>query len=292
MLRVLLALVLASSIADASPLRVEISGDACDLGRLEAKTIELAPDATFRADAPTRLSIATRATKGGVAARITHDGGREVRVATCDELVDSLALILAMASRTAAERPATDEEHPLTPAIVERDEDAVPSPPASSLWSVYAGGAGSRTSEHWITRAVAGVRWRRNAGSLGVEARASSPTDDYLDEATKIRVWDATLALVPCLHLRGLAVCGSVAAGFIRGTSTNLADARDRTSPSMSLGARLEWTLPVWGPLGVRVHLDADAYLTTTRFDVDHMARWGHDRVEVRGGFGAIAHFP
>lgn len=286
MLRVVVLLFVTVSVAEATPVHVEISGGACKLEDLEAKLIQLAPDASFRADASTRFSIVTRATDDGVVARIIRGGEREVRAASCDELVDSLALILAMAVRVPA-IPADEAPIPL-----ERI-DAPPSVPSpSSAWSVLVGGAGSRTSEGWVTRVSAGARWRKHARSLGIEVRASTPMDESVSPVARIRVWDATIAVTPCHHMGALAVCASVASGFIRGTSTGLLDAHNRTSPTLSLGGRVEWTIPIGERLGLRVHLDGDAYLSTTRFEVDQMTRWSHDRIEVRGGFGAVAHFP
>jgi hypothetical protein len=292
MRRALWVILAATSTAAASPVRLDVNGT-CDLGLLPTKIRQLAPAVELDSNSATTISIVTRTTGDGVAATITRDGEREVRAASCDELVESVALILAMTITTAAEPPAIPIERPVTP---ERTDLTSEIPARSSLpsspWSVLVGGAGSRTSEGWITRLIAGVRWRTRDRSMGAEVRVSSPMDESVNAAAQIRVWDATIALTPCLHASAFAACANLAGGFIRGTSTGLVDARSHTSPSMSLGARLEWTLPLTPRFGLRMHLDADAYLTATRFDVDQMTRWSHDRVEVRGGIGAVTHFP
>lgn len=293
MLRGLVVLGVAASVAEAGPLRLEIRGDACDLGGLEAQVRQLAPDAEISGDATRRIAIETRMGDSGVVARITGDGEREVQAPSCSDLVESLALIVALAVPAAAEDAPTAQTDDEAPVPVERIDGApLPSPPQTSTWSLHVGGTGARTSEGWITRAIGGVRWQRRAHSLGVELRASTPRDEYVTTDAKIRVWSASMALTPCLHVGALGLCTSVAAGFIHGASYGLDAARSRTSPALLLGGRLEWTHPVWGQLGVRLHLDGEAYLTTTRFTVDQMPRWSHDRVEVRGGFGAVAHFP
>ena len=63
-------------------------------------------------------------------------------------------------------------------------------------------------------------------------------------------------------------------------------------APVLAAGARLTWERPFTRLLALRLHVDAEAALTRTRFDVDHMPVWLSNEFEVWGGAGVIARIP
>ena len=79
---------------------------------------------------------------------------------------------------------------------------------------------------------------------------------------------------------------------MIRGSGTGLVDARAAFAPTAALGARVTWEHPFTRLLSLRLHVDAEAGVTTTRFDVGHMPVWASNRFEVWGGAGVIALIP
>jgi len=107
-----------------------------------------------------------------------------------------------------------------------------------------------------------------------------------------IEVLRTELSISPCIHRGAFAVCGLASGGVIRGAANNLRDARTAYSPVLSAGARLVWEHAVSDRFALRLHVDAEGLLTTTRFDVDQMVVWTTPRFEAAAGVGVLAHFP
>ncbi|HEY4178197.1 MAG TPA: hypothetical protein VGM90_15225 [Kofleriaceae bacterium] len=287
MWRGLVVLAIASSAA-ADPIAVTSSGDACDLAALPAAANQLAPPDPRDVAA----TVTTSRVDAGVQASLTlttDDGTstRTVSAVTCAELVDSVALVLAMAAQPVPHAP---EPAPLraTP-LVERSPDEVATTRHASGWSALAGGAVANDMNASVL-VGATVHLRRN--SLGIEARYQLP--EQLDVSTmgRVSVTTSALSLSPCHDVGALSLCGTAGAGFIHGRGTGLVDAQSATHPLVALGGRVAWTLPLTDRFALRFHLEAEATLSTTRFDVDNMPVWTSDRVQVRGGTALVTHFP
>ncbi|CAN5861825.1 hypothetical protein BH11MYX2_BH11MYX2_34520 [soil metagenome] len=288
--RGLVVLAIATSSAAADPIAVMSSGGACNVEGLAAAANTLAPPAAR----PVTAAISTSRADGHVEATVslsTADGtsARAVSAVSCADLVDSLALVLAMAAQTIPDdAPPPPTYLPNQTHERERFEDA-PVANFAPRWSVLAGGAVANDLSPSI---LVGATMRIHANSLGLEARYQLPEQLDVSATGRVSVTTAALSLSPCHHIGALSLCGTASAGFIHGHGTGLADAQSATHPLVALGGRVAWTLPLTARLALRFHLEAEATLTTTRFDVDNMPVWTSDRFAVRGGTALVAHFP
>lgn len=305
------AMVAAAKAASASPIRLQVSGNGCSLDSLEAQLTDLAGADPIDPAAPATLRIATSQTRDSYEAQIVFDDGKQtirgprlVTAATCAELVQAVALVVVMAlPREAAAAPAAmAPEAPApahgreatattaTTAIVAASEPRAPGAPLAI--DVLAGGAGGFTSQGVQAQLLVGARIRRAAGSLGIELRADVPRDYPVSPMASIAVFRTQLSVSPCVHAGSIAACAVASAGAIHGSGDGLVSARSAYLPLVAGGVRLAWEHPISARLAVRLHIDIDALLTTSRFDVDHMQVWASPRFEGGAGLGIVAHIP
>jgi hypothetical protein len=276
-MRCLLLLLLLTATATASP-RLELSGNSCDMSSM---TI----------DAPTDALVHVEVITDGdqVAATITFDDGRnrDVHAASCAQLAESVALIIEMA----LSEPTRQVHAPasLADGLGVTASYAVPT---SGGFDVVAAAAGAWSSHGWQQQFSLGTRWKRDARSFGVELRVVAPDREPIGASAQIAVWTAAVSVSPCLHRGGLAGCVTATAGTVEGTGRGLAELDRAFTPLLEGGVRLTWEHALSGPYALRLQIDAEAALTTTRFDVDHMVVWTSDRVTIWGGAGVISHFP
>lgn len=318
-------LVLVARTAVAGPARLEIVGNACDLHGLEAQIAQLAGEDPFEPRAPAVVRIATSTVGHAISARVTLDddsghllGTRTIAAASCRELVKSLAVVVAMAlpvvERATTVQPVAPAPRPPPPA-----PPLPPPPSAVSARAPRAPGAADATAalvasatprrraaelDVLVAGAAAaaggashgqlilGTRWRRGARSLTLELRTETPTQLRTTTMTGIDLLRAELAISPCLHVGQFAGCAVAAAGAFRGSGVRLTERRSATRPLLSAGLRLTWEHHVTGAVAVRLHAEADALLTTTRFDIDDMPVWTSSRYEALAGAGLLARFP
>jgi hypothetical protein len=175
----------------------------------------------------------------------------------CDELVDALALEVALVfeaadateAKTAAEPPAVSP-----PAIATAEpaptRAAAPSPLPWSLW----GSAGGRASVgSWAEAAVApqiGVEARRGLFGLGLDLRVDViPTLDV--ESARATLVRPSASLLPCAHGRWIYGCAVATLGATVVHGIDVASSREASSPYAALGGRAGLDLP----LAARLHL-------------------------------------
>ena len=277
-MRCLVLLLLLTETAMASP-RLELTGRGCDLSSM---TIDATTSALVRVET---------ATDGDqFSATVTFEDGRQrvVHVASCAELADSAALIIEMAL---SEHPAAEVHAPVHIAT-ELAVTASPVARASTGFDVVAAGAGALSSHGWQEQLILGTRWKHAARSLGVELRVAAPDHQPIGPSAQIDVWTSAVSVSPCLHRGTLAGCVTATAGIVEGGGHGLVDVQRAFTPLLAGGLRVTWEHPLTGRYALRLQLDAEAALTTTRFDVDHMTVWTSDRVTIWGGAGVISHFP
>ena len=226
----------------------------------------------------------------------------------CAELASSIELAIAIAIDpvgSAPPRAGADGSAPTTTGNAEQGESrhdmGVPAePPAASAGEVTAplallleaallGGMGSAPSASLGLRA--GAALRREALSLGVEARADLPA------SSSLRAGEASASLlvasvVPCVHVRGAAACALVTGGVLRVAGTGLVDQRHATLPYLGFGARLAYALPITERAAVLFQGDVTAPVTRTKLTVSDSVVWTSDAAAFTLGVGVACRFP
>jgi len=296
MVRAVCLLLLVAGTASASPTRLDITGDACDLGELEAQVRAIAGREPFSVDATASVLVGTSTSATGFSARAWFESGdgerrgpRIVEAATCDELVEALAVIIAMTLPALAPEPARPAVVAMPTALgIEAREELVRTGHTQLILSA----AGGVSTHGWKQQLIFGARTKRQARSLAIELRVDAPREVEVTMTGHVDVLKSVVSVSPCLHAGPVGVCALASAGVIRGSGTGLVDARTAFTPTAAVGARLTWEHPFTRLLTLRLHLDAEALVTTTRFDVGHMPVWISNRFEVWGGAGVIARIP
>ena len=296
MLRAVPLVLLLAGTAMASPTRLDVTGDGCDLTELERQVSAIVGRDPFAPSARASILIGTSANPTGVSARAWFENGdgerrgpRTVEAATCDELVDALALIIAMALPPVEAPPSRPPVLGAPTALgLEVREELV----RTRRTQLIVAAAGGISTVGWKQQLILGARTKRHAHSLGLELRLDAPSEIEVTMSSHVDVWKSVISVSPCLHAGPVGVCGIASAGVIRGSGTGLVDARTAFSPTVAVGARLTWEHPFTRLLSLRLHLDAEVGVTRTRFDVSHMPVWASNRFEVWGGAGVIALIP
>jgi hypothetical protein len=311
----LLLVALAAASASASPLRLQVTGDACDFASLEPQLAQMlgADPVDANASASVQIEI-TNASE----AHVSFDdadghvrGPRVVTAANCRDLVKSVAIVIATAlPDVQAEPPGSDSEPQavvaepvststptvstisLAPVAAEVDVAPASNERSHSHTDVYAAGAAGIASTGADGQAIIGVRVRRNAASISAEIRGDAPQQFSADRMGSVDVSRAQLSLSPCMSFGAFAACAVAGAGTIHGSGAGLTSAREAYTPLLTAGLRMTWEQPLTRRIALRIHVDADALLTMTRFDVDNMTVWQSPRFEASAGLGVLAHFP
>jgi hypothetical protein len=306
---VTLFVVLAALPAAASTVRLHVTGDACDFASLEPQLAHMLGADPVDATARASVQIAVASTHE---ARVSFDDGdgsvrgpRVVTAASCAELVKSVAIVIATALPDAqAESEAVVVDEPPdapapTPIAIAfepatTDVDVVPPTDVSrhANMDVFAAGAAGITSAGADGQAIIGVRVRHNIASFGAELRADAPQQFSADRMGTIGIERVQISISPCMHVGAFATCAVGGVGTIRGSGSGLTSGRDAYTPLLTAGLRLTWEQPITQRLALRLHVDTDALLTRTQFDVDDMKVWESPRFEASAGLGVLAHFP
>jgi hypothetical protein len=291
--------------ADASPVRVEVQGDRCDFNALESQLTQVLGSDPIDSNAHALVSIELMSARGLFEAGVTFDDGdggvrgpRIVTAKSCNELVESVALVIAMAlpdlHSTDADKAVTAppakpvvEASPRAFAVTER-ASVVRTKPDLAFFIAGAGGVKADAVQGQL---IVGGRLRRGSASLTAEMRADAPQEYDTERMGGIRVFRAQVSVSPCWHLGSVAGCAVASAGTIHGSGLGLTSARSVYRPLASGGLRVTWEHRLVGSIAVRLHLDADTLITTTQFDVDNVKVWVSPRFEGSAGFGVLAHF-
>jgi hypothetical protein len=309
---VALLVVLAAIPASASTVRLHVTGDACDFASLEPQLAQML--GADPVDSNARATVRVDVTNVHEARVSFDDGGGRVRgprvvtAASCNELVKSVAVVIATAlpdvqeDSEAATVVVDEPPRASTPAPValtfdfepatDLDVTPVASEPSVSQTDVFIAGATGITSAGADGQAIIGIRVRRNAASVGAELRGDAPQQVSADRMGTIGIARAQISISPCMHFGAFATCVVAGVGTIHGAGTELTSAREAYTPLLTAGLRVTWEQPLTRRIALRIHLDADALLTTTQFDVDDMRVWQSQRFEASAGLGVLAHFP
>jgi hypothetical protein len=267
----------------------------CDAGVLRAALAErLGRDPVSAAAGDTvRVTVAKQA--GGVVARIAIDGNeRQITASDCERLSETVAVVIAMViSRDAPVAEATPEPVPELEPAPTLHGDVEPPPelprPVRSLHAVL-GIAGSARSTSLSF--LGGVGLRRGHWSVDAELQFRP---DYVNagvDSGGIAIGVVALSIAPCIRSNALGACLVASGGFVHGRGDALVGARAATAPFAAVGGRLTWEQQVAPRVALRIHLDIQSVLASTRFFVDEMAVWSTDWLEVWAGFGVVATIP
>jgi hypothetical protein len=283
-----------------------VSGDACDLRELAPQVRALLGYDPFEREETARVSIETSTSPDGVIAHAWFDdgaGGRQgprvVEAASCEALVEALAIVIVMVVpdllttvTPAPVAPVAREPKEPDDLLVARDATLTSTAPVSTTTGFYTAVAGGTSDHGWQQQLILGTRWKGHVRSLGLELRVGAPQAIQVNAVGSITVWKTALSISPCAHIGPLDACALASGGIIRGSGDGLEDARSAVSPMVAVGTRLALEARFTPTVSLRLHADAQAVLTTTRFDVDHMAVWVSNRLELWAGAGVIALFP
>lgn len=235
----------------------------------------------FFVGANTTIAVAADATEtgasGSFAILVNGDpqGRRAMEAASCDALLDDMALAIAMV--VSAPPPRVVVEAP--PAIVEEDP-----------WELGVLG-GAATTASGETSIDLGARVKRGPWSLGLRF-VHAIEDDIAVAPGMVKVSRNEIGALACGHLGQLFACGDAAGGWISGDSSGFAKSAAATMPFAAAGLRLGWEQPIVDWLAIQAYVEGRAALTTNRLLIDDMAAWTGSRFEAQLGIAAVAHFP
>jgi hypothetical protein len=270
----------------------------------------------FFAWAP-RTVVANVARRGGAFAAsvdlidergIAH-GARELRSAgTCDELLDAVALAIAIAidpqslvspavvPAPPASPPAPPPAPPPPVPAETQEPDAVvrPSPPLSPSWRLEAsaGAVASRDFAPSVSLGVAlggAIRWP--SLSVGVEARADAPASAAAPGGGQVASWIVLGALVPCAYLGPVLVCALVQGGAMHAYSQDVSNSLSRDVAWWAAGARLGALIPIGSDFFLRPRAEVLANLNRKTLEVNGQDAWTPEAVAESVGVDAVVRF-
>lgn len=287
-------LMLASSSAHAERLRLEVTEDGCALDALEGAIDALAGRDAFDPAADHVVRVEGAQIDGAPAARVWVSdrsgqlrGPRVVTAATCDELVEAASVVVAMVL------PPPDSPRPhLIPKRVTDEDDAAVSPPRpdGTTMRIFAAGAATRFGSH--EQAMVGLEWRHGRASVLLAVAHDMPSNIDVGLLSAIELARTDLEVAVCAHQGAFAACPVLGGGVINGSATGLLRERAVASQVMFAGAMATWEHAISRWFAVRAHVQADALLTTTDLQVDHMSVWHSSRFDLSAGLGIVVQFP
>nr|HEX4314698.1 hypothetical protein [Kofleriaceae bacterium] len=293
-LRLAVAVVVCGAgVAHASPRLVIDDGAACDASALGARVDALTGGDRDDARAPL-VRVAIARDERGVSGRVATDGAGErvVEAATCDDLIDQLALVIAVAIRDAP-APAAAVAPPPPPRVAAVARAVEPAPRAADdVRALAVGTALSVPPGDVAGELVVGVRVRRARVSVGVEASATTPDRVDVGAMSRIDVWTAAVAATACLHAGPLAGCALASAGVADGSPHALAAERGAVAPLVALGGRVVYERALTARTALDVHADLAGEVVAATFDVDGMPAWSSHRAALWLGIDVLAQIP
>lgn len=235
-------------------------------------------------------------------------GHRELESSSCDELVSSLAVDIAVAIDPLALVPREPAPPPPpTPAAVapERepspfddggatpDRDAArPLPDDGARFRV---GIGPILSVGALPTAAAGVvigagaRWR--SFSIGGEGRLDVPLGSSSASGGRISASLLAGSIVPCYHAGIARVCGLVSAGALRGSGKAVAAPLQASVAWAAAGARTGVDVPLGESISVGAHADLYLALSRITLELDGQDAWTSPPVSAAFGVSAQGTF-
>lgn len=235
----------------------------------------------------------------------------------CDELGRAVALALSVAidpmslTRPPAPSPApapttAPSEPPAQASPVEPPRPAKPPPePPQSAKPVEDGAAGRVHLRVGVSAFVAigaapsagpgglafvGARYGRF--SLSVEGRYDGGAKADASAGGDVKAAFRGGSLVLCGHPSVLLLCPLVTLGVLDAQGEGVRDPRDASVLFGSVGARGGVELPLWGPLRLRAHADADVALARKSLDLRGATVWETPPVAALFASGLAAELP
>lgn len=230
----------------------------------------------------------------------TAERSYEEQTARCDTLVETGAAAVAMAidpvhasmplQQVPAPAPTPAAQAPTTPPDDTKSSKVAepalaPSDPLRFF--AYADatlGFGVLPATSLGAQAGLGGAWK--SASLSVEGRVDSmPSAARTAQGDTIDATALALALVPCGHLEGVAICGVARAGSMQGTAPNVATPTLGNTLYGSLALRAAALVPLSDTLSCRLSGELGVPLVRTSFVLDGRAAW--TAPSVLGGLSA-----
>ncbi len=307
----LVAAVAPATADDRATARLE-TGGVCELIDVAERTNDLLGRAAVDPTAAARLRVdTTRAGEQLVATlELVDETGaaqppRTITAHSCEELGESLAVVISIVLRrdAAAPWPASIapplEPPPATPApppapepplrLSEEDEAGHSLTPVAARATVIDVGAAMATSRTSVL--VAGGRLERERAAFGLALAVAIPSTVELGTGSAhVRI--ASLQAAACARRGRMSACGTAAAGAVYGSGEDLIEARSAVRPIAGLGVRVDWRQSVSRRLGVVVFAEAEQRLLTTRFLVDAMPVWTSPPRQASLGAGVFLRVP
>jgi hypothetical protein len=245
-------------------------------------------------------------------------GSRELveSVEHCEELVTSLALAISIAldPTASADPPAQPAEPPPASSVqqpVENREAAVlPPPPTPPSVSSAAEAPAAVTpaakpispGEFWAIRGAAfaalnaapapalgfriGASWRRVWFLLSAEFVDQLSATKTVEHAGGARVALLSGTLAPCLAKAWLAGCALLSVGSLHAEGLGILDTREERRLNAALGARLEFTPALVGPVHLLANIDVATSLTPITLRVHGQKIWETPSIAPAVGLG------
>ncbi len=290
-------MLLATSVAAAEPrtTRLDATG-VCELASVEERANELLGRSAISADAAARIDVTTAREGETLRATLTFtdENGvshpRAMTAASCDELAESVALVISLVLREEAPPPPAPASTPTPRPVEQPTNDALftPAPPPATSRVVELGVATSSARHDAI---VLGGRLEQRRTALGAEVTVGIPEEVEAGQGA-VHVWSARADVAACLRMQSFAACGLAGAGVVRARGTDLMDASSAVLPQASVGLRAEWHQRLTRRVGLRVFATIDQVLVRPSFLVDDTAVWTTPLIQAWLGGGVFFHIP
>jgi hypothetical protein len=236
---------------------------------------------------------------------IAH-GARELRsTGKCDELLDAVALTIAIAIDPQSLSHPAPAPPPPPPPVPPPPDPPSPAPFAQETRPPPAPTKGSTAAEASLGAVAstgvapgpavglslgADLRWRMV--SLGLEGRVDAPAGKSAQAGGDVSAWLAVGSLVPCVYVGPVLACALAQAGSMQASGTGVLDARSRQIAWWAAGGRLGVLVPVAAGFSVRVRTDVVADLRPPTLYLEGAPAWPAPAVAVSLGADALLRFP
>ena len=224
----------------------------------------------------------------------TAHPSRTMMSASCDELVESAAIVISLVLREQA--PAAAQ--PIEQVTEQPSEVPVEQPPHDALYSPSPAPGTTRALELGVATSsarhsalVLGGRLERRRAALGVDVELAMPEQVDVSHGS-VHVIAVRAGGAGCLRARSFTGCALAAAGFVRAQGEDLMDARTSILPVASLGMRAEWRQRLTRHVGLRVFATVDQVLVRPSFVVGDTSAWTSPLVQAWLGGGVFWQLP
>jgi hypothetical protein len=295
---VLAILLLTASVAAADPARsTQLSASGlCDATSFEARSNELLGRTAIDPEAAARVSIVTALQGAALTATLTfvdENGSeqppREMTAASCDELAESVAIVISLVLRQAA--PAAPPPPPPVPVVnaVQDDESYVPADRVPRSTQALELGVAMSSARQSALVVGGRLEYRRTALAADVEVAMPDSVDV---NGGRVHVTSARADVAGCLRVNSFVACGLVSGGLVRARGEDLMDGRTAVRPVAGASLRAEWRQPISRRVGLRVFASVEQLLLRPSFLVDDVVVWTTPLLQVWGGGGIFFQMP